>query len=128
QEDARVELGACADFRAFKSKSLLQVLFIADQHIDVLDDLAKHFMSTLGSADSLPELLAIVQIERADNTGSACRFERFDQQLGGRFGQSGEDSAAMEPANALTEDGLPVKVARLQQRSRFVAAVVEHHR
>ena len=33
----------------------------------------------------------------------------------------------MEPADATGENGLPIKVARLEQGAGFVAAVVEHH-
>src|SRR5207253_1867966 len=51
----------------------------------------------------------------------------FDDQLRGGLGESGEDSAAMEPADAAREDGLPVEVARFKPRRSLVASVVEHH-
>ena len=128
QEDARIQLRAGSDLRAGEAEALLQVLFVADQHVDVLDDRAQHLMRALHPADRLPKLLAVVQVERADHPSRLRRLHRFNHQLRRRLRQRGEDAAAVEPAHALAEDRLPVEVARLQQRRRFVAAVVEHHR
>ena len=97
---------------------LLQVLFVADQHVDILDDASQHLDARALAAGDVPELVAIVQVERDDRAGRFGRLHPFDNQLGRGLRERREDAAAVEPAHAAREDRLPVEVARLQLRRR----------
>ena len=54
----------------------------------------------LPAAGRVPELLAVVQVERHDRAVRLRRLHRFDNQFCGRLGERGEDAAAVEPAHA----------------------------
>ena len=58
EERARIELRFGGDLRTGDAESLLQVLFVADQHVDVLDDAADHRQRAFLAAPDVPELLA----------------------------------------------------------------------
>ncbi len=45
-----------------------------------------------------------------------------------RGGKRGENAAAVEPAHAPSENGLPIEIAGLQHRARFICAIVKYHR
>ena len=80
------------------------------------------------AAPDVPQLGAVVQIERSDRAGRLGGLHPFDDHLAGGFRQRGKDAAAVEPAHAAGEDRLPVEIARLELRGGFIRAVVEHHR
>ena len=48
------------------AQALLQILFIADQHVDMFDDAAEGVDRPVGAAGRGPQLLAVVEIERDD--------------------------------------------------------------
>ena len=53
-EDARIELRLRRDFGARNAEALLQVLFVADEHVHEVDDAAEHLD---GARLALPEAL-----------------------------------------------------------------------
>ncbi len=72
------------NIRALEAQALLQVFLVAHQHIDMVGDRAKHLVCTFCSTDRLPKLLAVVQVERADDTLPLSLFQRLDQKLRSR--------------------------------------------
>ena len=125
EEGRRVELRCRRHVRPRDAEALLQVLFVADQHVDVLDD-ARHGLDRAPlAARNLPELLAEVEVERGDRARGLRRLHAIDDHLGGRLGERGEDAAAVEPAHAALEDLVPVEVAGLELRGGLVRAIVE---
>src|SRR5580658_2641419 len=63
EKDAGIELGFRMELGAGNAEALLQILLVADQHIDVLNDAADGFDGALAAAPDIPELLAEVEIE-----------------------------------------------------------------
>ena len=63
-------LGSSFDFAATcgpgDAEPLLQILFVADEDVDVLDDAAEDRHGAIGAAGGAPQLLAVVQVERHD--------------------------------------------------------------
>ena len=56
---------------------------------------ARHVSTARSSPpDDLPELRAVVQVERGDRAGGLRRLHPLDDQLGGRLGERREDAAA----------------------------------
>ena len=80
------------------------------------------------AAPDVPELGAVVQIERSHRAGGLGGLHALDDQLTGGGRQCREDAAAVEPAHARAEDGRPIEVARLEHGAGFVGPVVEDHR
>src|SRR5271170_563218 len=101
------------DIRPLEAKALLQIFFVANQHIDMISNGSKHLVCAVHPADRLPKLLPIIQVEGADDPLPLSFLQRLNQQLGRRLRQRGKNTAAMEPAHPLAEDLLPVEVARL---------------
>ena len=128
QERAGIQLGTCRHLRTREPETLLQILLVAHQHINVIDNRPKHLMSPLHPTHRLPQLLPVVQVERANNSSSPGGLHRFDHQLRRSLRQRSEDSPAVKPPNTLGEYRLPVEITRLQQRRSFVAAVIKHNR
>ncbi len=123
-----IELGFGSDLRPGNAQALLQILFIADQHVDILhdavDDLDCAFVATL----HLPELLAEVEIEGGDGSSSLGLAHAFDGEFGAVGGERGEDAAGVEPAHATRKNRPPVHVAGFHLRRGLVAAVIENDR
>ena len=69
KERRGVELVLRRDFGAGNAQALLQVFFVAHQHIDVLHDPADGLLSRVEAAGDFPHLLAEVQVERDDGPG-----------------------------------------------------------
>ena len=130
EEDARVELRLrlLRDLRPLDAEPLLHVLLVADETIDVGDDLAHHLDCALLAAHRLPELGTVVEIERHDSAGLPARLHALDDELARRLGECREDAAGVEPAHAPREDRLPVEVAGLEEPAGLVGAVVEDDR
>ena len=127
-EGAGIELALGGNFRTGDAKAELQVFFVADEHIHVLDDAVQDGHGAVVTAGDVPELGAVIQVEGGDGTGGLGGLHGFDDDFRRRGRQRGEDAAAVEPPDAAGEDFLPVEVAGLELRRRFVAAVVEHDR
>ena len=101
-----------------------EVLLVADHHVDILGDLAVHFLGLLEAADGLPEGRAVVQVVGDDGAVLLRGLDGLDGGLRGGLGEGREDAARVEPADAqLAEEVLPVEVAGLDLRGRGVAAV-----
>src|SRR3981081_3446294 len=128
QERAGIQLGTCRHLRTREAKALLQILLVAHQHVNVIDNRPKHLMSALHPAPRLPQLLPVVQVERADNSSSPGGLHRLNHQLRRSLRERSEDAAAMKPPHTFSKNRLPVEITRLQQRRSFVAAVVEYNR
>src|SRR4051794_29833946 len=96
EKRARVELGFRGDFRAGDAESLLQILFVADEHVDVLDDTSDHRYRAIGPSGNIPQLLAEIQIEGNHGAGFLSRLHALNDQFGSRLGKRGKDSAAVE--------------------------------
>ena len=118
----RRELFVCS--RDFEAQTGREVLFISEHDIDVLGDFAVDFLRTFFSADGLPQRRTVIQVVTRHCAILFCGFKCFDHNAWRRVGKGGENAARMEPADAeLTEDIIPVDVARLQLRRGGVAAV-----
>src|ERR1039457_4625192 len=124
---ARIELGFRGDFRAGDAQPFLQVFLVADEHVHVLDDAPQRLARAFRPARAIPELLAEVEIERDHRPGGLGGLHAFNHKLGRSRREGREDSAAVKPPHTGSENGVPIEVARLQQRSGFVRPVVEHH-
>src|SRR5919205_1538907 len=125
EEGSGVELRGLRHVLPRNAEALLQVLLVADEHVNVLDD-ARHGLDRAPlAARNLPELLAEVQVERSHGARGLRRPHRFNDDLGRRLRQRREDAARVEPAHAAREYLVPVEVARLQERGGLVRAVVE---
>src|ERR1035438_6430888 len=81
EEDTRVEFGPGCNLGSCNSQSLLQVLFIANQNIHVLDDTSNHVDCVLIASGDIPELLTEVQVERGDSTSRFGLAHRFDRKF-----------------------------------------------
>ncbi len=101
-----------------------EVLLVADHDIDVLGDLAVHFLRLVEAADGLPERGTVVEIVGDDGAVFVGGLDGLDREGGGGFGERGVDAAGVEPAHAeFAEDVIPVDVAGLELRGGGVAAV-----
>ncbi len=128
EERGRIEFGGRLDVLALDAEPLLEVFLVADDDVDILHDAAEHIERLGVAAPDVPELGAVIEIERRDGTGRLRGAHGLDDEFTGRLGEGGEDAAAVEPTDARREDFLPVEVARLELAGGLVAAVVEHHR
>ena len=63
EEDAWIELRLGRDFRPGYAETLLQILFISDQHVNVFVRPAHCVHGMLIAAVNLPKLLAKIEIE-----------------------------------------------------------------
>ena len=106
----------------------MKVFFVADQHVEAAGNSPDHLLATLGATDRRPELRSIIQVERRDCARRLRRLHAFDDHVGSRFRERGEDASRMEPAHAASEDLRPVEIARLEQCGGFVGPVVEDDR
>ena len=87
-----------------------EVLFVAEQHVDLLHEPAVRLGGGLGPAARVPQRRAVVEIEGDDGAVPPGRGHRLDRERGGARRERGEDAAAMEPASPVaTEDGVPVE-------------------
>jgi hypothetical protein len=127
-EDRRVELRFGLHVRAGDAETLLQVFFVAYQHVDVGYDSVEHFDGLGFAAENLPELGAEVEVEADDGPGGLGGLHAFDDDLGRRRRQRREDAAGVEPAHAAREDLFPIEVAGLELSGCFIGAVIEHDR
>ena len=126
EERTRVELVRGRHLWSGNAESELQVFLVADEHVHVLDDALDHGLRLRAAAPDVPELRAIVEVERRDRTCRVCRLHPLDDEFTRGVRQRREDAAAVKPLHATREDRVPVDVARLELRSGFVRAVVEH--
>ena len=128
EEGRWVELPARLDIGTGQPQPHLQVLLIADQHVDMFDDPSHRFLRGLQSSGDLPEFGPEVEIERDDGAGRLGRLHPLDDHLGRRGRQRREDSPAVKPADTTGGDRGPVEVTRSQQCRRLVGTVVEDDR
>ena len=94
-------LRARRNLRPSESKPLLQVLFVADQHVDILDNLSQlTSCARFRTALRLPELLAVVQVERRHHACSfAPPFIASITSAESRLRQRRKNAARVEPAH-----------------------------
>ncbi len=128
EEDSRVELGPLLDIGTLDAQTHLQVLLVADEDIDMLDDSFERALGGLESTDGLPQLAAVVQIEGSNGAVLLGGLHGLDDELGGRRRQCGVDASGVEPAHAFAEDRFPVEVARFEHGAGFIGPVVEDNR
>ncbi|MFT3961480.1 hypothetical protein [Propionivibrio sp.] len=125
EKGARIELGFRGHLRPGDAQAFLQVLLVADQHVDVLENPVEHRHGPRLPAGHVPQLGPVVQVERHHGAGRLGGLHAFHDDVRRRLGKRREDAAAMEPAHAAGEDFLPVEIARLEQAAGLVGAVVE---
>ena len=126
EEGARIECRRCRDLGSRDPEPLLEVFFVADEHIDVPNDPPQHReRARVPATGSVPELLTVVQVERHHGAAHLGRLHRFDDQLRRRFGQRREDPTAVKPPHARAEDRGPVEIARLELCCGLVGSVVK---
>ena len=84
-------LGSSLDFAATSgpgyAQAHLQVLFVAHQHVHVLDNMRDDRQSALVAAPDIPELGAVVQIEGSDRARRLGRLHGLGDELAGGFRQ-----------------------------------------
>ncbi len=78
QETGRVEFGTRGHLWSGNSKSLLQIFFVANQHVDVFNNGAQHLLGAFDSADRTPEFFAVVLVERYHRTRSTSGAHRLN--------------------------------------------------
>ena len=102
-----------------------EIFFVAEQHVDLADQLAVHFLRLGFAADGLPERVAVVQVVGDGRAVAAGGVHGFRGDFGGGGGERGEDAAGVEPARAVlgAEDRFPVEIAGLDLADGGVAAV-----
>ena len=79
--------------RAGHAEAFLQIFFVADQNIDVGHDAPKDFARMGRAAGEIPDLFAIVEIERDNSAGGFRCLRGFDDELR----VVGESAAKMPP-------------------------------
>ena len=115
------------NFGSWDAESLLQILFVAHQHIDVLDDGGDRFDGAFVAARIFHSFSR--KLRSKEVTAPAALASCIISAASGRGGRErGKDSAAVDPAHAAGKDGLPVEVAGLELGGGFVGAVVEDDR
>src|ERR1017187_1390631 len=127
EEHARIQLRLGRNFRPGDSQTLLQVFFVADEDVNVLNDGADDLHGPLVTTGDLPKLLAEVQIKRSDGSCGLGFPHHLRGQRSRGWGERREDAATVHPFHASGEDLLPVEVANLELRGGFIASVVEDH-
>ncbi len=125
EKSARVELRSRRHVLTGDAEPFLQVLLVADEHVNVLDDAGDRFDRAVLAPRNLPELLAEVEVERGDGARGLRGLHAFDDDLGRRLRKGREDAARVEPADTAREDFPPVEVAGLELRGGLIRAVVE---
>src|SRR5688572_12370515 len=101
-----------------------KILFVPDHYIDVLSQIAVHFLCLDLTADGPPERVAIIKIVRDYGAVFFCDLHRFLGDIRRRFGQRAKDAAGMKPPCALLTKGLfPIDVASLELRDSRMPAV-----
>ena len=101
-----------------------EVLLVAEQDVDLLDELPVGLGRRFGTAARLPQRRAVVEVERDDRPVTACGGHRLERERRGVRRERREDPAAVEPAGAaVAEDRVPVDVSRLHRRRRRVSAI-----
>src|SRR5207237_439802 len=55
-----IELRFGGNLRAGDAQTLLQILFVADQHIDIFDNTSDHFHGAFVATGNIPELLPVI--------------------------------------------------------------------
>src|SRR5688572_15124481 len=95
EEGAGIELRLRRDLWATNSESHLQVFFVADQDIDVFHDAVNDRQRALMTAPDIPELGAVIQIERRHHSSGLGCLHRLDDELTGGFGKRRKDSATV---------------------------------
>src|SRR5439155_24750538 len=81
EEGAGVELRFGGGLGTGDAEALLQVLFIAYQHIHVFDDAVDDGYSAVATAEDIPELLPEIEIERYHGAGFLSGLHAFDDEL-----------------------------------------------
>jgi len=118
------ELGLGVHVLDPRCDALLQVFFVADQNVDVLDDAADDLDGLLLAAHTFHSFSRKFEVEAGRGPGLVGCLHAFDDPIRRCLRTAREDAAAVEPTHAAAEDGVPVDIARLHQRGGFVGAVV----
>jgi len=102
-----------------------EVFFVAEQDVDLADEVAVDLLGFGLAADGFPERVAVVEVVRDDGAGGAGRVHGFGGDLGGGGGEGGEDSAGMQALRTVlgAEDCGPIEVAWGELADGGVAAV-----
>ncbi len=117
-EGAEVFLVDAFDFEA---EDFLEVFFIADEAIDMLDEVFGDFLGFFAG----PEFGAEIEIVGGDGAVGFGFLEGLFDDGGGGVGEGGDDAAGVHPADAaFGEEGVEVDVAGLHVHGGGVAAVV----
>ena len=83
EEGAGIQFGFGGDLRTGDAEAHLQILFVADQDIDIFDNAIENGDSTVMAARDVPEFGAVVEVKRNDRAGRLGGFHAFNDQLGG---------------------------------------------
>ena len=128
KEGTGVELRLGGNIGPRDAQAFLQILFVAHQYIDVLQDAIQHLNGARFTASHVPQFGAVIQVKRNDRTRRLGCPHTFDDDLRCCYRQGGEDTATVEPAHPAGENFRPVKITGLEQAAGLVRTVVEHHR
>src|ERR1039458_497961 len=114
-----------ADAFDFDAEHGGKIFFVAQQQIDLANQLAVHFLGTSFAADGFPEGIAEVEVVGDGSAVRTGRVHGFNGDLGGGGGECGEDAAGVQPFRAIlvAEDRRPIEVACLDLADSGVAAV-----
>src|SRR5262249_5614627 len=83
EESTGLKFGLRSDFGSGDSQTHLQILFIAYQHIHVLDDSVENRYSMVMASGHVPESGPVIQIKRDYCTRVFGCLHAFDGQFGG---------------------------------------------
>src|SRR5690242_14153849 len=128
EKSAWVQLGFRGNLRAGDANTLLEVLLIAHQHIDMLDYAIDDFESLFMAADGVPKLFAVVQVVRDHRAGGFGGLHGLNGDLRSAIGERGENSSTVEPADTAGKDRFPIEIAGLKPGRRFIRPVIEDNR
>ncbi len=105
----------------FEAEDFLEIFLVADEAVDVRDEVFGDFLGLLGA----PEFGAEVEVVGGDGAVGFGLDEGFFDGGGGGIGEGGEDAAGVEPADAaFAEEVVEVDIAGLHVHGGGVAAVV----
>src|SRR5271157_3624405 len=102
-----------------------EVLFVAEEQIDLADQFAVDFLGFGLASDGLPEGFAVIEVVGDRGCVAAGGVHSFGGHFGGGGGERGEDAAGVKALRAVlgSEDRGPVEVAGFELADGGVAAV-----
>lgn len=124
-EGADVDVGDIfVDTFDFETEAGGEIFFVTDHDINEGGDAAIDFLGAFMAAYGLPERGAVVEVVGHDDAVGFGGLDGFDDEFGGGIGERGEDTAGVEPADALfAEDGVPIEIAGFELGGGGITAI-----